>query len=126
MEILKIIVLSLSSLLLIFVGISRLTHPIKTYFKNSGIKIENDTNLLNEIRGISSVMLCGGIITCLGIFHKNLTFTSLIVAALIFLGFAIGRIISLSVDGKPNRQIVQGVLFEIIFGLACVIFLIIN
>ncbi len=118
MEIIKIAILSLSALMLVFVGIMRLTNPIKTYLKNSGIKLENDASLLNEMRGVSAVMLSGGIIIALGIFIEKLTFTSHCIASLIFVGFAIGRLISLKVDGKPSKQIAQGILFEIILGLA--------
>ena len=118
MEIFKIITLSLSGLLLLFVGAMRLSNPIKTYLKNSGIKLEKEVNLLNEMRGLSSVQLFGGIIILLGIFIPKLTFTSFVIATLIFIGFAIGRIISIGVDGKPNKQIIQGLIFELVFGIA--------
>lgn len=118
MEILKIVILSLSSLMLIFVGAMRLSNPIKTYLKNSGIKLENDVNLLNEMRGVSAVMLCGGILVSLGIIIPGLTLTSFVVASLIFLGFAIGRLVSTVVDGKPNKQLIQGIFFELVLGAA--------
>jgi len=114
MEIIKIVILSLSALLLLFVGASRLIKPIKTYLNNSGIKIENDVNLLNEIRGVSALTLSGGVIVSLGIFFPSLTFTSFVIGALIFLGFFIGRLISMAVDGKPNKQITQGIMFEFV------------
>ena len=118
METIRIVILSLSSLMLAFVGIMRLSNPIKTYLKNSGIKLENDASLLNEIRGVSAVMLCAGIIILLGTFIEKLTFTSHFIAVLIFIGFLIGRLISLKVDGKPSTQITQGILFELVFGAA--------
>ncbi|MCG8306154.1 MAG: DUF4345 domain-containing protein [Cytophagales bacterium] len=118
MEIISIVILSLSSLLLIFVGVMRLSNPIKTYLKNSGIKLENDTSLLNEMRGVAAVMLCVGIIVLFGTFTERLTFTSHFVASLIFIGFVIGRLISLKTDGKPSKQITQGILFELILGAA--------
>lgn len=118
MEIIKIIILSLSSLLLLFVGSMRLSNPIKTYLKNSGIKLEKDTDLLNEVRGLSAVMLCGGVIILLGTIIPQLTQTSFVVASLIFIGFAIGRLISIGVDGKPNKQIIQGLGFELVLGAA--------
>ena len=124
MEILKIVTLSLSSLLLIFVGIMRLSNPVSTYLKNSGIKLENDASLLNEMRGIASVMLCSGIIILIGIFSANLTFTSHAIASILFLGFAIGRLVSLKVDGKPSKQINQGILFELVLGIANVLCLV--
>ncbi|MGI9531426.1 DUF4345 family protein [Lutimonas sp.] len=125
METFKIITLSLSGLLLLFVGVMRLSNPIKTYLKNSGIKLEKEVNLLNELRGVSSVQLCAGIIILLGIFISKLTIISFAVATLIFLGFAIGRFISIGIDGKPNKQLIQGLIFEIVFGLAN-IFVLIN
>jgi hypothetical protein len=118
MEIFKIITLSLSGLLLFFVGTMRLSNPIKTYLKNSGIKLEKEVNLLNEMRGVSSVMMCGGIIILLGIFIPQLTFASFVVAALFLLGFAIGRLLSIRLDGKPNKLIVQGLISEIVLGAA--------
>ncbi|WP_106794302.1 DUF4345 family protein [Aquimarina sp. Aq78] len=118
METFKIITLSLSSILLLFVGSMRLSAPIKTYLKNSGIKLEKEINLLNEIRGVSSVQLFGGIIILLGIFIPKLTFASFTVAILIFIGFAIGRTISMSIDGKPNKLLIQGLIFEFVLGFA--------
>lgn len=126
MEIVRIVILSLSALLLVFVGIMRLSNPIKTYLKNSGIRLENDSSLLSEMRGVSAVMLFAGISIALGIFIENFSFTGHYVAALIFLGFAIGRLISLKVDGKPGNQISQGIIFEFVLGLAnlfCLVFL---
>jgi len=118
MEIFKIVILSLSGLLLFFVGTMRLINPIKTYLKNSGIKLENDVNLLNEMRGVSSVMLFGGIIILLGTIIPKLTITSFVVATLILIGFAIGRLLSFGLDGKPNKLIVQGLISELVLGTA--------
>ncbi|WP_299438533.1 DUF4345 domain-containing protein [uncultured Aquimarina sp.] len=118
MEIIRIAILSLSALMLVFVGAMRLSNPVKTYLKNSGIRLENDASLLNEMRGVSAVMLSAGIIIVLGIFSEKLTFTSHCIASLIFVGFAIGRLISLKADGKPSKQITQGILFELVLGAA--------
>jgi hypothetical protein len=124
MENIRIVVLSLSAILLIFVGVSRLSNPIKTYLKNSGIKLENDPSLLNEVRGVSTVMFFAGIIIALGIFIRELFLTSHFVATLIFIGFVIGRLISLKVDGKPSKQITQGIIFELILGMVNIFYLV--
>jgi hypothetical protein len=118
MDTINIIILSLSALLLIFVGFMRLTNPIKTYLNNSGITLNQDTDLLNELKGASTVQLCSGIIIALGIFSSELVATSFTVAILFFLGFALGRIVSMLTDGKPNKQLVQGLIFELVFGAA--------
>lgn len=124
MEIFKIVTLALSGLLLTFVGIMRLSNPIKTYLKNSGIQLEKDVDLLNEIRGVSSVMLIGGILSLLGTVLPTFSFTSSTIAALLFLGFAVGRFVSIGTDGKPNKQITQGIVFELVLGGANVFHLI--
>lgn len=124
MDVFGQVVHALSGLMLLMVGGLRLSQPIKNYLKNSGIKIDNEVNLLNEIRGTSAVMLCSGLIILLGIFVPELNLTSFIVALLIFLGFALGRLISIKVDGKPNKQIIQGIGAEFIFGILNIIGLI--
>ncbi len=116
MEILNVIVLTLSGLLLFLVGTLRLINPIKNYSKNSGVTLTNDVNLLNEIRGVSSLMLIGGIIILLGIKISSLTNISYSVAILIFIGFLLGRIISIFLDGKPNKLIINGIFSEAILG----------
>ena len=118
MEIIRIVTLSLSGLMLVFVGAMRLSNPMQTYLKNSGIKLENDANLLNEMRGLSAVMLCAGILILLGTFMGQLSFTSHVIASLLFIGFAIGRLISIKADGKPGKQIIQGIFFELVLGIA--------
>lgn len=119
MEIINIVTLSISGLLLFVVaGVLRISNPIKNYLKNSGIKLENEVNVLSEVRGMSSVMLFGGIIVLLGTIVPELTFTSFVVAILIFLGYAIGRLLSFGLDGKPNKLIIQGLISELVLGAA--------
>ena len=118
MEIINIVTLSISGLLLLTVGALRISNPIKNYSKNSGIRLENEVNLLNEVRGVSSVMLFGGIIILLGTIIPKLTIVSFVVATLILLGFALGRLLSIGLDGKPNKLIVQGLVSELVLGAA--------
>lgn len=124
MELFNSVVLGLSGLLFLMVGLTRLSNPIKNYEKNSGIKLANDVDLLNEIRGVSAMMLLGAIIILLGIMIPKITLVSTAIATLIFIGFAIGRIISMAVDGKPNKLIIQGLMFELVLGALNVICLI--
>ena len=104
--------------MLLYGGTSRISNPIKTYLKNSGIKLENEVNVLSEARGVSSVMLFSGIIILLGTIVPELTITSFIVAILILLGFAFGRSLSIALDGKPNKLLIQGLITEIVLGAA--------
>ncbi len=119
METFNIVTLSISGLLIFtFAGILRLIDPIKNYLKNSGIKLENEVNVLSEARGMSSVMMFGGIIIVSGIFIPELTITSFAVAILLFLGYGFGRSLSIFLDGKPNKLLIQGLISEIVLGAA--------
>ncbi len=118
MEIFNIVLLAISGLLLSVVGTLRLSNPIKNYLKNSGITLAQDVHLLSEMRGVSAVMLMGGLLILAGIFIPKLMVASFLVAVLLFLGFAVGRIIGLKVDGKPNQLILQGLVSEIVLGAA--------
>jgi hypothetical protein len=109
-------VLFLSGLMLLSVGVLRLSNPIGNYAKNSGIKLENEVNLLNEVRGTSSLMLFGGATILSGIAIPQLTFASFVVATLMFLGFAFGRLLSVRLDGRPNKLIIRGLIVELAFG----------
>ncbi len=116
MEIFSIVVLAISGLMLFMLaGLLRLINPIKNYWKNSEIKIENDVNMLSEVRGMSTLMLLGGIVILLGTIIPELTLTSFIVAILLFGGYAIGRLISFGIDGKPGKMIIIGLVSEVFF-----------
>ena len=117
MEIFSIVVLSISGLLIFtFAGILRLINPIKNYLKNTGIKLDNEVNLLSEARGMSSVMMFCGVIIVSGIFITRLTMTSHVVAILLFLGYAFGRSLSIGLDGKPNKLLINGLISEMVLG----------
>ena len=121
MEIFKIIILSLSGLMLVFAGAMRLFNPIKSYClqsyaDNSKLKLEAKVDIFNEMRGAGSLTLLAGIVILLGIVIPTLRLSSFVVAVLIFIGFAIGRALSMNLDGKPNKQLGQGLMFEIVFG----------
>ncbi len=71
--------------------------------------------MLSEVRGMSALMSLGGIIILLEPIIPELTITSFFVAILLFGGYAIGRLISLGIDGKPNKMIIIGLVSEVVF-----------
>ena len=121
MEIFKIVVLSLSGLLLVYAGSMRLFRPIKsfclkTYMENPGLTLEGEVDIFNEMRGAGSSLALSGIIILLGTIMPNFRLASFVIAITVFLGFTIGRLLSSSLDGKPNENLVQGLYSEIILG----------
>ncbi len=131
MEIINIVVLSLSALLLIYAGAIRLMKPIKsfclkTYLDNPKIKLEGQTDIFNEMRSAGSSTVFAGIAISLGAILPEFTLTSFVVAIVIFFGYAFGRLVSTTSDGKPNQQLAQGLISELVLGAAnafCLIWL---
>ena len=121
MEIFRIVVLSLSGLLLLYAGITRVIKPlmsfcIQAYSQNPDLKLEGEVDVFNEMRGAGASLALAGIIILLGTFLPDFRLTSHVVAIVIFVGFAVGRLISSNLDGKPNKDLVQGTYSEVVLG----------
>lgn len=123
MEIINIVVLALSGLLLTYAGSMRLFKPLKSlclksYLDDPNLKLEGKADVFNEMRAAGTSMALGGIVLFLGIIIPELMLASFVVGMVIYIGNAIGRLVSLSSDGKPNKQLGQGLFSEIILGAA--------
>ncbi len=121
MEVLNIIVLTLSGLALFYASYTRLINPTKaiflqTYLAKSENEPENDADLVNEVRGIGAVMLLGGIMILLGALFPDFRLTSFVVAIVLLFGVILGRLISFGVDGRPSQDIVRAAMIEMILG----------
>lgn len=129
METFKVVVLILSASALFYASSMRLFNPSKanflqTYTENSTNTLVQDVDLLNEIRGVGSVMLLGGIVILLGVFMPGLRRTSLVVAGVIFVGVVLGRIVSISLDGTPNTEVMKATMAEVVLGALNVFFVV--
>ena len=126
MEIFRIIVLGLSGLLLIYAGTTRVIKPlmsfcIQAYSQNPALKLEGEVDVFNEMRGAGASLALAGIMIILGTFLPDFRLTSHVVAIVIFVGFAVGRVLSSNLDGKPNKDLVQGTVSEIVLGVLNVV-----
>ena len=109
-------VLFLSGLLLILVGVEMLFDPDNMLGKH-GININGNISLLNELKGHGGVLLGCGILILLGAFFNKLSYTSILVSVVVYLSFAIGRVIGILVDGFPSEGLIIALALEFIFGL---------
>ena len=131
MAIANYVVLFLSGMLLTFAGAMRVYKPgdsfcLQTYLRKPDAKLEDDVDMLSEMRGAGALLLLTGLITLAGLASPQVMPTSFAVAALVFLGFGIGRIVSLALDGTPNRDLINGTIAELVLGalnLGCLVIL---
>jgi len=121
MLIFQIVILALSGLLLAFAGLNRLIKPLTSlcltrYTQNPDVKIEYKSDVFNEMRSAGSQIFFIGLFILLGIFLPEVRLWSFAFATITFLGYAIGRIVSLKLDGKVCKELMQGHYSEIILG----------
>ena len=118
-KVLKVI-LFISGLIAIGVGATILIMPV-TFYASSGINLNGDISLLNEVRASGGALLACGLLIMLGAFITKLTFTSIVLSTLLYLSYGISRMMSMAIDGMPVDSLIQAVILELVIGLICVV-----
>ncbi len=117
-KVLKAILL-ISGLMLTVFGAGILLMPVEMAALN-GIELGGQISLLSETRSPGGSLLASGILVMSGAFVARLTFTAIVVSALIYLSYGLSRILSMAIDGMPAEGLVQVAVLEIVTGLVCV------
>lgn len=129
MEIFNIVVLAVSGLLLTFAGGMRLLRPTKSFcligfFEKHGAGLEKDASILSEMRGAGTFTLLCGLTLLTGAVMPDIRPTSFVVGIVMFLGYAVGRSVSMALDGKPNEDTVKGLYSEVLFAVLHIVCLV--
>jgi hypothetical protein len=112
-------ILFISGLILAAFGAAILLMPVEMAALN-GIDLDGQISLLSETRAPGGALLASGILVISGAFIPKLTFTSVVVSALVYLSYGLSRILGMAIDGMPARGLVQATVLEIVTGLVCV------
>lgn len=90
-------------------------------FSSNGVQIGDDPNLLSEIRGPGAVLLATGLLLLAAVAIRQLRGFASGVAAVVLLGTAFGRIVSLMSEGMPAPSLQAALLLEVILGGLCIV-----
>ncbi len=112
-------ILFISGLMLAGFGAAILLMPVEMAALN-GIDLGGQISLLSETRAPGGALLASGILVISGAFLPKLTFTSVLVSALVYLSYGLSRILGMAIDGMPAEGLVQVAVLEIVTGLVCV------
>jgi len=112
-------ILLISGLIAAGIGGTILLFPTD-FYATYNIELGQNINLLNEMRASGGALLASGLIILAGAFSAKLTFTSSLLASLLYLSYGFSRILSMTVDGMPNLGLQQAAILEIVTGLFCV------
>jgi len=110
------VVLIVAGLVGMAVGGANLFIPVE-FNASSGIELGKNISLINEMRASGGGLLLSGIIIFLGAFVSRLSFTSTLLATILYLGYGFSRLFSMMVDGMPSHNLVSVAVFEIVVGL---------
>ncbi|BFM17460.1 hypothetical protein R50073_36430 [Maricurvus nonylphenolicus] len=112
------VVLFISGLIGVVVGGAILVDPVSFYASN-GIELGGNISLLNEVRAPGGALLGCGLLVMAGAFSSSLTFTSTVLATLVYLSYGLARVVSIIADGMPADILVQVTVLEVVVGLIC-------
>lgn len=111
------IVLGASTLVLVGVGLGGVLAPA-AFYASYDIAVAGAVSLSSELRGVGSALVLSGLAIAAGAVWVRWAFPSAIVSAFVLLGFALGRIVSLLVDGVPTSTILAAGAVEVVLGAA--------
>jgi hypothetical protein len=109
-------ILFLSGFIGVVVGAAILFYPVP-FYATSRIELGGNISLLNEIRASGGSLLATGILVMLGVFVEKLTYTALVVSTLTYLSYGLSRLLSMTVDGLPTKDLIVVAGLEIVIGL---------
>ena len=110
--------LIISGFIGVYIGVEILFFPI-SFYATSGIDLGSNVSLLNEIRAPGGALLLSSVLIIMGAFVPRLTFTSIILATLLYLSYGLSRILSMVIDGRPAEILIYVSALEIAIGLVC-------
>ncbi len=116
-KVLKVI-LFISGLVAISVGGAILFIP-ESFYAASGISLNGNVSLLNEVRASGGMIFVVGLIIMAGAFIEELTYPATIISILLYLTYGTSRLISMVIDGMPVEALVQALILEVIIGFTC-------
>ncbi|MGB0722577.1 MAG: DUF4345 domain-containing protein [Gammaproteobacteria bacterium] len=90
-----------------------------TFYAANGIEPTASISLLNELKAPAGFLLAAGSILILAVFRPALREAATLLAALIYLSYALSRGLSMWMDGMPTEGLMQAAALEGLVGLAC-------
>ncbi len=109
--------LVVSGLILVGIGGALLLAPEAMHAMN-GVVLADNASLLSEIRAPGALLIGGGLIILVSAFVRTLMVSGLALSGLIYGTYAIGRLVSIGLDGLPADSLVTAAGLEVVLGVA--------
>ena len=106
----------------LYVGGSLLFFPAQLQADN-GIILSN-ASYFSEARAPGAAIFSATILSLISLFRVHWRRTALIIMALFFLSYGLGRLLSLALDGMPSQGLFYAMIGELIMGVFAIIMLV--
>ena len=113
------LVLVLSGAVGFGIGLSALFWP-RAFFASSGTILGDDISLMSEVRAPAMVLVLFGAVMLAAVFIPQIRRGALWAAALLYLSYGLGRVVSVVLDGVPHINILMALGIELVIGLLCI------
>ena len=115
--------LVISGLIAVAIGSSILISPAQ-FHATHGIELGSDANLLSEVRAPGGALLLLGLMIGVGGVLPVYSIASTSIAAAVYLGYGLSRVLSLALDGVPVPGLVGAMIIELAIGAMCIVALV--
>ena len=112
------VIIGIAGALAFVIGLAILIAP-ETFFAGYDVVLGTNPALLSELRAPCANLAALGALISAGAFYRPFTLAASCLGAVVFLAFAMGRLVGLSVDGWPGSGIVIALGIEMLVGLLC-------
>ncbi len=112
------LVLGISGLAATTIGLAITLDP-QAFYASYGIVLTPQPNLMSELRAPAANLAVLGLIILSGALYKRVTHSAALLGTAVFLAFAMGRVVSLVLDGRPSDSILAALGIEVVLALLC-------
>lgn len=111
------IVLAALALLLLAIGGGSAFVP-GAFYESYGIDPAVSAELASELRGTGASLLLLGVAVAAGAAWTRWSFAAAVIGGIVMAGYAVGRGVSVALDGIPNEFVVAAGVVEVVFAVA--------
>lgn len=111
------VVLGVSGLVLLGIGFMLAKDPLAMHAAN-GVELVSSPSLMNEMRAPGGALFVAGLFLILALFRTDWMMSAAVLSTIVMIGWALGRGVSLVLDGSPAPALCGALGIEIVLGLA--------
>lgn len=114
--------LMLASIIGFYVGVNLVFFPAE-FQAESNIILGTNASHFSETRAPGVVILSTSLIILIGVLRTKWQYTSLLLSAIFYLSYGVGRLLSLVLDGMPAEILFYAMIGELVIGIIALILL---